>query len=728
MIIIALLLVFGAQASPGFAENETWSSTTMEASAILGEMKFQEGDLPGADRPFRNSLDASIRLDDPRAQIVGLDLFRTAQIAIRKKDTVTARRNLEILASRYPDSAWARAASGLLRTLPKPQAGSDSGEDLAPVPQGMGGPDAQLRRLRSAWRSDQTTSALAEAEDFLTRHPSDERVHEVRVLAGALSLKLKEPARALRFLRQAKERAPAGQARDKAAYLLAAAYMALDQFSEVLRTVPQDDEGGSAWIARARVFRAAALAKVGRADQARRLYSAFLSGKIVSPIRTYALAARAEDLDREDRLPEVYSTLALAEEQGQHWRQTDLAASARLAIAHVHYRQQHFVQAAEDYAYFTRSYPDDLQCPLAYYQQGLALRRLGRRGAAVKVFDRLLSLYPESVYAPEAHMQLGQLHEAAGSHGKAIAHYGKLEEKEALLLTAQVHYNGGRYAQAIPLYWKYLQDEPDNARSREVKGLLLNAYWMSSASEDPDMLRAVELYPDHPVAANILLRRAERLAKQGDLSGAAEAWDSFLGRHGRDPRARAATFRLAEAYYGLAQYASSARTYGRIAGSDDLALKACFNRALALEKAGDKGGSISAYEDFTRRFAQHKQAAFAWLAIAEAKEKAGDWESAMAAYRKTLSLNRSRAVFRIGRCQERLKRQDLAKLSYGQLLSYTPATDYYRLQGLLRLALFCELSDPNKSKRLYQEIVRRTDESNPSGVTARRRLAALSGR
>ncbi len=76
----------------------------------------------------------------------------------------------------------------------------------------------------------------------------------------------------------------------------------------------------------------------------------------------------------------------------------------------------------------------------------------------MKSFESLLDRAPESAYAADAHLQLGQLDTELGRTGEALAHYQKMgntseakdADREALLLMAQVHYNAKRWADGDP--------------------------------------------------------------------------------------------------------------------------------------------------------------------------------------------------------------------------------------------------------------------------------------
>ena len=131
-LFVAILIFCGGPAVQAL-ERENWHSVSMEATAIMGELKYQRGDLDEAQGTFRDSLESSTKLLAPRSQVMGLDLYRSAEIALRKGDLFKARENLEILLSRYSDSSFAPRARALLATLPK-HALPERDEDPATTP------------------------------------------------------------------------------------------------------------------------------------------------------------------------------------------------------------------------------------------------------------------------------------------------------------------------------------------------------------------------------------------------------------------------------------------------------------------------------------------------------------------------------------------------------------------------------------------------------------------
>jgi len=763
----------------------------MEAKAVMGELKYQRGDFSEARATFRDSLDASTKLSDPEDQVMGLGLYRSAELAARGGDFEAAREHLEILIRRFPGSEWARKGERLLGLLP----GKTSQEGLAALEEPLisgEGPEALLGLLQALVREGSLEEALAACLDFLERYPGHASQPEVKLLGAALCLGLGKPAAAAGMLRDLASQALDSELKAKALHLLGASLLELGDHEGILREIPEAHpaKGLSRWTLMAQVWRAASEERLGLSEKAAESYRGFLGSGIPSPLRAYALAALAQDLDRQGSELAALKALRQTQEEAGRWGMGELEAASSLSTGHLLTRLRRFAQASSAYAGFLRRHPAHPQRSLALYQQGLALKRLGRREEALAAFLHLAQASPDSVYAPEAHLQLGQVYSELGEDSKAIAHYKLLGQdeqgrREALLLIAHVHYNQKRFAQAIPLYWEFLELYPGHPRRREVESLLLTSYWLG-AREDPGLLKAAFLFQDHPITAHILwdlgarayrqedyskaaeifsryasryprakhaseslFYHGESLRKLGDFAGAALSYHAFLASFPREPRAlgtlalsfsavapvrslplavREAGLRLGEALFEIGKFEESASAFARAAkGKDRLAAEALLGQASSLSRTGQRQKALAVHQRFLSGFPSHPKSPWVRLQVAGALEAMGRLEEAAAAYaRIPPGEGRIQALFRLGRIRERLKAPGVRQ-AYQGLVAERPAQDPTRLKGLLRLALLYELeSKPLKAMPLYGEVLRLSPGESLEFETARKRLESMS--
>ncbi|MFI5347366.1 MAG: tetratricopeptide repeat protein [Elusimicrobiota bacterium] len=711
---------------------------------------------------------------DAEKKLAAHSLYQSAEEALGQGEYAEARHALKVLIERYPSSAEALRGQRMLEAIPGADLPPPPAADAPYVPpMASTTPEDALSRLRAAIDGGHDGQALGDAYDYLRRYPNRPDRYEVGLAIAALHLRRGEPERALKFLlplARAPGRDP--RLRTRAIHLLGGALTALGRDSDVLKAVPAADPGSTSdrWLALAQIWRAAAMDKMGHKDEAGELYRAFAASGQESPTRAYALAAIAADWDRQGKPDRARDALARASAEASRWRLGDLRDALALASANELTRAKRLDDAAAAYLDFTRDFPKSPLIAQAYYERGLALKRLGRPNEAVKSFEALLDRAPDSAYAADAHLQLGQLDTELGLTQEALTHYRKMgraseakdADREALLLMAQVHYNAKRWTDAIPLYRRYLKGAPEDSKTKEVQGLLLSSLWQADR-EDPELIDLAAKLPDHPLVASIrwqlasnaykrkdwaaaedLFRqqiekdphsprtaearfyRAEALRELGKTADAADAYRRFLSAHPKDPRARAAAMDLGALLYGSGDAAGAAAAYARVTGDDDEAADAAYNRALALSKSGKD--PAASWEAFAARFPKHAKAPSAWWNAARLREDKFDNPGAAKDYEKASSgPERVKSLYALGRLREKLKQTAAAKSAYEKLKDATPKEDPARLSGLLRLGLMLELEDkPKDAAPLYAEVVKRSETGSPNFETARKRLEALT--
>jgi tetratricopeptide (TPR) repeat protein len=725
--------------------------------------------------PSEDSLARETTATAAEKKLAAQSLYRSAEAALGQGEYADARRALKVLIDRYPSSAEALRGQRMLLAIPGADLPAPPAADapyVAPLPSTT--PEDALARLRAAIAAGRDAQALGDAYDYLKRYPSRKDRYEVGLAAAALHMRRGEPQRALKFLiplAGSPGREP--RLRTRAIHLLGGALTALGRDSAVLKAVPASDPASTRdrWLALAQVWRAGALDKMGRKQDAAELYRAIAASGQESPVRAYALAAIAQDWDRQGKPDRARDALGRASAEAARWRLDGLRDALALAGANELTRERRLDDAAEAYLDFARDFPKSPLVAQAYYERGLALKRLGRPEDAVRSFEDLLARDPDSAYAADAHLQLGQLDTELGRTQDALSHYRKMgkaseakdADREALLLMAQVHYNAKRWSDAIPLYRRYLKNAPEDAKTKEVRGLLLAAVWQND-HDDPELPLLAAQLPDHPLVAQIRWQlaaaayknrnwsaaedlfakqiaadphsprtaqarfyRAESLRQAGGRdSEAVAAYKEFLARHPKDPRVKEATMRLGALLYKSGDPAAAAAAYARVTGDDADAADAAYNRALALSKAGRDAAAT--WEAFAAKFPRHAKASAAWWNAGRLRDDDGDTEAAAKDYERARGPEeRAKSLYALGRLREKLKLTARARAAYEELKGVSPKNDPARLAGLLRLGLLLELSDkPRDAAPLYAEVLERAEKGTPTFETARKRLEGLT--
>ncbi len=747
-------------------KGETWNSITLEGAAFLGELKYQAGDYSEAGRTFKDSLNSSVHMRAPDSPVMGLDLYRLAQLAASQGRRDQARHHLEILIHRYPDSDFAEKARSLLAFLDGEETGGPLGAPVAELADSSLTAEAGLGRIQSLVKSGAWREARGETRDFLSRHPGHRLVPEARLLEAIVLLEL-QPARAIAPLSELARQGPP-HLRSRAAYLWAGAAFAAKDCGQVRQAVPAIDpaKSGDRWLGLAQVWRAACAGLHGRGPEASTLFAKSAAAAPESPLTAYSWAALAVDADRRGDPKAAQSLLERSRALSRRWRIHALSRDLEWARGQVLLRLRRFDAAAAAFGSFAAA-GDHPRRTHAWLQKGLALRRAGRSREAAKTFEELLAKAPDSALVAEAHLQLAQIASETGDSGGAVVHYQRMGEggvaaqREALLLEAQEHYNNKRYRQAIPLYWKHLERFPNDARRKEVGNLLMTSYWQGDR-RSPDLAKAAELFPDHPVVAHMrweiavsayqagdcaaaadsfskfaaqhpgspkvsegLWLRAECLRKGKDFASAERAYADFLERNPDSPRARDAKFSRALALHEGGRLEEAAQIYLQIGGKDRLAQDAAYNAALARVKGARPAAALAALENLLERFPLHSQAPWAWLKTGQLREDFKRWGPAATAYARAEATAQS--IIGLGRCQEGLRRLPAARRTYERLLTISPLNDPHRLHGLLRLGMLYELGGrPRRSMRLYGEVLKRAPRGGVDFEAARKRLHALS--
>ncbi|UPT72842.1 MAG: tetratricopeptide repeat protein [Elusimicrobiota bacterium] len=585
-----------------------WNSMNMEAQAVMGELQLQSGDPRAAQRTFQRTLDIGTKVTGPRAEVAAQSHFRSAEIALAKGEYSDARRNLEILIQRYPETDWAEKAKRLLTSVPGGESTykAEADEPFVPAMPSSSAEEA-LARLRAAIDESRTEAALAEAYDFIRRYPSRAERPEVDLAAGALHLRRGEAARAVRFLKPLAAGADPAL-KSKAIHLIGAALASLGLDEASLKVVPAADPGATPdrWLALAQVWRAAAEERMGRREDAAELYRAISASGQDSPVKAYALGAIAADWDRRGKPDRARDALKRTQEAAAKYGLVELRESAALSEAHLLLRGRRLEDAQKSYADFATRYPESPLRAQALYQRGLALKRLERPEDAASVFEDLSVRHPASAYAADAHLQLGQLYTDLGRSEKALTHYrlmGRASEaedgdREALLLMAQVHYNKKRWAEAVPLYKQWLQGAaPGDVKSKEVERLLLVAMWQND-KEDPELPALVAKYPNHELAGRIRWDLAAKTYRSGDFDSAEQLFRRHIENNPHASNVGDARYYRAEALRQLRRVDEAAGAYRKFMAVHPKHARhkdAAMALGQMLYDAGDAAGAAAAF-------------------------------------------------------------------------------------------------------------------------------------
>lgn len=157
-----------------------------------------------------------------------------------------------------------------------------------------------------------------------------------------------------------------------------------------------------------------------------------------------------------------------------------LATEAELHVADSYYKKDEFIEAAAAYKTFKELHPKHPQIDYVTYKAAESLREqlpstvdrdLGVASQGIALYEELITLYPNSKYAPEAKEKRLKLNQM-------------LADKEIYI--ADFYYKQEKYLSAITRYDLFLQSFSQNKR---VPYVLLRAARSSEKIKEPEKLR-----------------------------------------------------------------------------------------------------------------------------------------------------------------------------------------------------------------------------------------------
>ena len=191
----------------------------------------------------------------------------------------------------------------------------------------------------------------------------------------------------------------------------------------------------------------------------------------------------------------------------------------------------------------------------------VAAERVYMRGEATEArnsFLRYLQTFPEGAFCLNVHYYIGVMDYQDKNFESASAHLGKVLEypnnkysEEALVMSADMAYQGKEYAKALELYkqLKAKASKPENLRL-STTGMLRSAA-LSGMGEEV-ILVATEIVQDAKVTPELVNEaryyRSKALAESGRVQNALEDWEA-LAKDTRNVYGAEAKYRLAQHLY-----------------------------------------------------------------------------------------------------------------------------------------------------------------------------------
>lgn len=188
-----------------------------------------------------------------------------------------------------------------------------------------------------------------------------------------------------------------------------------------------------------------------------------------------------------------------------------------------------------------------------------SLMRAGKMQDAIMYLNGEMTQFPRSAIL---HFELGNAHLRSKEFTRAIECYQQAVRlrnpfPEACLNAAYACIDAGMELQAIPWFHKYLRENPNSPRAKEVEAELLVAHAKAQMKEKRNfdakqtLERAQQIAPDSEI---VLFSLARARSELGDTQGAIRAYEDLLKVN---PRHSAALVNMAECYQTSGQLAQA---------------------------------------------------------------------------------------------------------------------------------------------------------------------------
>ncbi len=204
--------------------------------------------------------------------------------------------------------------------------------------------------------------------------------------------------------------------------------------------------------------------------------------------------AYAEEFDKNERYEE---SIRLYNEVKNKFPYSHVATKAELAVADVYFKQESFAEAQVSYQLFRELHPKHAQIDYVIFQTGNSFfqqlpdsidRDLSQAQDAIKSYDELVKLYPESKYVAEAKKNRAKT-------------YQMISEKE--IYVADFYFKRAQYDSAFSRYEYVFKNYPDSPLfNKAVAKAALSAFRQGQAEQAKKLLKAVsEIKNDSDITA-----------------------------------------------------------------------------------------------------------------------------------------------------------------------------------------------------------------------------------
>jgi TolA-binding protein len=383
-----------------------------------------------------------------------------------------------------------------------------------------------------------------------------------------------------------------------------------------------------------------------------------------------------------------------------------------------------FAEAAMAFEKAYDLYTDSEQKATCLYKMADARFMNGQFQQSLDIYKRLRQAYPTSVHSGSAMLRMGGCLDALGLQTEAVAMFesvvstyeGLPVAEEALFRIGELQQSGQKPKAAAAAFDRCMELYPKGpyfSRALYGRGMALYQQWSPSAVDDFKLI--VSTYPQSAVAEHALFMQALCLYRLGRDDQALVLCNDFLSRFGKSEWAPSVRFWIGKLAYNTERYesaeseftafvdqfpehalahralyragmASAKRNeyvraielYGQLAKSypsSILLADARFQQADAMCQLGEFAGAILVFDEVINNDPSSELVPLAWGRKGDCQFTLGSddssrYEEAIRSYRVVTHSPSARsdtiwqAEYKLGRCLEKLDRQDEALNHY----------------------------------------------------------------
>jgi TolA-binding protein len=746
---------------------------------LLGDAYFLSKDYDGAIDKYRDLL-----RDSPNSKFKAAALYRIGSAYFERGDYTQAREAFEIVISKGGDPAYARLAryfiaeshlaGGMKRVA------ENAYEDLA----ADGSPDIQpLALYKLLWIQEsvgETKLALKTAQKFLQLYPTAPAAKNVYLILANIQVELKDYQNAVVNFQRILDLAPKSEVAEQALFSMLKVQYDLKNYSFILTSyqylLTRLSPTPSKWKSFSYLIVADVYLRLGRVRDARPLYEMLLKGYADGAARVYA----QDGLAWCDEL-EGHEAKAMLDRQKIAGMISLLSSSSTLAnlnglgLADSFYGQKDYTDAYELYAQFAKEHADLPAAPAALYRAGDCLYHQKHYSEAIETWRGLVAASPYAPEAKKASLMIADTLFRSAKYADAQTAYKAILTSDphgeqtpmAILRLSQLSYylkdNAQALAQAQDLITRY-PSAPETNDALDLVETIFDAYPAKDfkdfihalivaapnsaaaaqaqfrlgrdlfdkknyADAVPELQRFNVDYPASPLLPRAQLYLGQTYSLMENYDKAVPVLERFMGSYSSAAEAPEVLFLLGGAYTGLKKYEKAAAPYQQLLKNypgSKYADLARFNLAVSYQQAGDLEKAADAYDQYVAS-AQGEQALPALWALYDIRQKQGSYPGAIKVLKRILSAVKAKgndaleAAYRMGEMQKAMGDEKQACKTWEVLRRLKPASNAFRLQGLVQLSKIYEKdSDFQKAYAVYKDLAKSsTDPSVVEAVKAR---------